>query len=136
MTHILYFTLFFLPFNQLDDMEDAEMISLLVEDCPPVPLVAVTTQVPPGMPRESIVTNLQMFTRVWRTKVPTILNHNVFNQYFDKLLQVIFFLKFHRDLIIEKKSFNLYRLYSRIIITLSKLECYTKSVMLFHFFFI
>ncbi|XP_071520255.1 C2 domain-containing protein 5 isoform X1 [Panulirus ornatus] len=76
---------------ELDDMEDAEMIGLLVEDCPPVPLVAVTTQVPPGIPRDSIVTNLQMFTRVWRTKVPTTLNHNVFNQYFDKLLQSVYF---------------------------------------------
>lgn len=74
--------------QQLDDMEDAEMIDLLVEGSPPVHLVAVTTQLPPGVPTETIVTNLQMFTRVWRAKVPTILSHNVFNHYFDKLLQV------------------------------------------------
>ncbi|KAG7167122.1 C2 domain-containing protein 5-like [Homarus americanus] len=53
---------------ELDDMEDAEMIGLLVEDCPPAQLAAVTTQVPPGVSKDSIVTNLQMFTRVWRTK--------------------------------------------------------------------
>lgn len=69
-------------------MEDAEMIDLLVEGSPPVHMVAVTTQLPPGVPRETIVTNLQMFTRVWRAKVPAILSHNVFNHYFDKLLQV------------------------------------------------
>ena len=74
--------------SQLDDMEDAEMIDLLVEASPPVHLVAVTTQLPPGVPRETIVTNLQMFTRVWRAKVPAMLSHNVFNHYFDKLLQV------------------------------------------------
>lgn len=74
--------------QQLDDMEDAEMIDLLVEGSPPVHLVAVTTQLPPGVPTETIVTNLQMFTRVWRAKVPAILSHNVFNHYFDKLLQV------------------------------------------------
>ncbi|KAK8735811.1 hypothetical protein OTU49_005325, partial [Cherax quadricarinatus] len=76
---------------ELDDMEDAEMIGLLVEGCPPAQLMAVTTQVPPGVPRDRIVTNLQMFTRVWRTKVPATLNHNFFNQYFDKLLQSVYF---------------------------------------------
>lgn len=76
---------------ELDDMEDAEMIDLLVEGSPPVHLVAVTTQLPPGVPTETIVTNLQMFTRVWRAKVPAILSHNVFNHYFDKLLQSVYF---------------------------------------------
>ncbi|KAK8404501.1 hypothetical protein O3P69_007620 [Scylla paramamosain] len=76
---------------ELDDMEDAEMIDLLVEANPPVHMVAVTTQLPPGVPRETIVTNLQMFTRVWRAKVPTLLSHNIFNHYFDKLLQSVYF---------------------------------------------
>ncbi|XP_066976345.1 C2 domain-containing protein 5 isoform X1 [Macrobrachium rosenbergii] len=76
---------------ELDDREDAEMIGLLVEDCTPMQLVTVSTQTPPGVPRESIVTNLQMFTRVWRAKVPTVLNHSSFNQYFDRLLQSVYF---------------------------------------------
>ncbi|XP_068230425.1 C2 domain-containing protein 5 isoform X2 [Palaemon carinicauda] len=76
---------------ELDDREDAEMIGLLVEGCTPMQLVTVSTQAPPGVPRESIVTNLQMFTRVWRAKVPAVLNHNSFNQYFDRLLQSVYF---------------------------------------------
>lgn len=69
-------------------MEDAEMIGMLVEGCQPDRLVAVSTEIPPGIPIENIVTNLQMFTRVWRAKVPATMNHSTFNQYFDRILQV------------------------------------------------
>lgn len=76
---------------ELDDMEDAEMIGMLVEGCQPDRLVAVSTEIPPGVPRENIVRNLQMFTRVWRAKVPATMNHSTFNQYFDKILQSVYF---------------------------------------------
>ncbi|XP_037787961.1 uncharacterized protein LOC119583508 isoform X2 [Penaeus monodon] len=76
---------------ELDDMEDAEMIGMLVEGCQPDRLVAVSTEIPPGVPKENIVTNLQMFTRVWRAKVPATMNHSTFNQYFDKILQSVYF---------------------------------------------
>ena len=69
-------------------MEDAEMISQLVESCAPNQLVAVTTQVPPGVPTDQIVTNLQMFTKIWRAKIPANPNQSTFNHYFDRLLQV------------------------------------------------
>lgn len=76
---------------ELDDLEDAEMIGLLLGSCNPNSLTAVSTERPPGLPTEQIVTNLQMFTRVWRTKVPTNLNPAIFNLYFDKLMQSIYF---------------------------------------------
>ncbi|ROT84780.1 hypothetical protein C7M84_022042 [Penaeus vannamei] len=67
------------------------MIGMLVEGCQPDRLVAVSTEIPPGVPRENIVRNLQMFTRVWRAKVPATMNHSTFNQYFDKILQSVYF---------------------------------------------
>ncbi|KAK7076647.1 C2 domain-containing protein 5 [Halocaridina rubra] len=76
---------------ELDDKEDAEMIGLLVDGCNPTQLVTVSTQSPPGIPKENVVTNLQMFTRVWRAKVPNVLGHGSFNQYFDRLLQSVYF---------------------------------------------
>lgn len=84
----LLYTKHFNLLLQLDDAEDAEMIGMLVESHPPVELMAVSTQHPPGIAPDSLVTSMQMFTRVWRTKVPPILTHNILSQYFDKLLQV------------------------------------------------
>lgn len=84
------------------------MIGLLVESHPPVELMAVSTQHPPGIAPDSLVTSMQMFTRVWRTKVPPILTHNILSQYFDKLLQVSIYNQELRGIYVLYKNRNPY----------------------------
>ncbi|XP_076063001.1 C2 domain-containing protein 5 [Oratosquilla oratoria] len=76
---------------ELDDTEDAEMISVLLEPRPPNYVEVVSTELPPGVPPDQIVAGLQMFTRVWRSKILPNVSHTTFNQYFDRILQSIYF---------------------------------------------
>ncbi|XP_053697644.1 C2 domain-containing protein 5 isoform X2 [Sabethes cyaneus] len=76
---------------ELDDMHDMEIISLLMEPCPPDGFVVVNTQTVPGQHDLEVVRNLQMFTQIWRAKLPTIQPNTSFSKHFQRLLQVIYF---------------------------------------------
>ncbi|XP_036325375.1 uncharacterized protein LOC118738536 isoform X2 [Rhagoletis pomonella] len=76
---------------EVDDIEDLEIISLLMETYPPEGFHVVNTQSVPGMLDIEAVKNLQMFTQVWRAKLDVNQNINGFPKHFQRLLQTIYF---------------------------------------------
>ncbi|XP_058814775.1 C2 domain-containing protein 5 isoform X8 [Topomyia yanbarensis] len=76
---------------ELDDLHDLEIISLLMEPCPPEGFDVVNTQTVPGLNDIEVVRNLQMFTQVWRAKLPMNQSNISFSKHFQRLLQAIFF---------------------------------------------
>uniref|UniRef100_A0A6B2EF72 Putative ca2+-dependent phospholipid-binding protein n=1 Tax=Phlebotomus kandelakii TaxID=1109342 RepID=A0A6B2EF72_9DIPT len=51
---------------EVDDIDDLEVISLLMEPCPPEGFHVVNTQTVPGLLDLEVVRNLQYFAQVWR----------------------------------------------------------------------
>lgn len=87
---------------EVDDIEDMDRISLLMDDRPPEDFHVVNTQTIPGLDDLEIVRNLQMFTQISRTKIPAGQFASMPSKFFARLLQVsvaiyllesIFFLK-------------------------------------------
>ncbi|XP_053967749.1 uncharacterized protein LOC128869237 isoform X1 [Anastrepha ludens] len=76
---------------EVDDIEDLEIISLLMETYPPEGFHVVNTQSVPGMLDMEAVKNLQMFTQVWRAKLDVSQNISGFPKHFQRLLQTIYF---------------------------------------------
>ncbi|KAM7361229.1 C2 domain-containing protein 5 isoform 2-T2 [Cochliomyia hominivorax] len=76
---------------EVDDIEDLEIISLLMEPQPPEGFHVVSTQKVPGMMDMEAVKNLQMFTQVWRAKTDTGQTVSGFPKNFQRLLQTIYF---------------------------------------------
>ncbi|XP_037951366.1 C2 domain-containing protein 5-like [Teleopsis dalmanni] len=76
---------------EVDDIEDLEIISLLMEPYPPEGFHVVNTQSVPGMVDMEAVKNLQMFTQVWRAKLDVGQYINGFPKQFQRLLQTIYF---------------------------------------------
>ncbi|XP_021704770.1 C2 domain-containing protein 5 [Aedes aegypti] len=76
---------------EVDDIHDLEIISLLMEPCPPEGFHVVNTQVVPGLHDVEVVRNLQMFTQVWRAKLPTSQPNISFSKHYQRLLQAIYF---------------------------------------------
>ncbi|XP_060650494.1 C2 domain-containing protein 5 isoform X2 [Drosophila nasuta] len=76
---------------EVDDIEDLEIISLLMEPYPPEGFHVVNTQQVPGMLDLDAVKNLQMFTQVWRARLEVGQNVNGFPKHFQRLLQTIYF---------------------------------------------
>lgn len=76
---------------EVDDIEDLETISLLMEPCPPDGFHVVNTQTVPGLNDLEVVRNLQMFTQVWRAKLTLNQQGSNFPRHFQRLLQTIFF---------------------------------------------
>jgi hypothetical protein len=76
---------------EVDDIQDLEVISHLMEGCPPDGFHVVNTQSVPGLHDLEVVKNLQMFTQIWRAKLT--LNHGSknFSRHFQRLLQTIYF---------------------------------------------
>lgn len=72
----------------MDDPEDAEVLNLLMETCPPDGFHVVNTEFVPGLEELEIVKNLQMFTQIWRAKVQTPCN---LDKHFQRLLQSVYF---------------------------------------------
>lgn len=72
----------------MDDAEDVDVISLLIDPRPPEGFYVVNTETVPGLDEQEIVRNLQMFTQVWRAKIPAGQLTSVFNKHFNRLLQV------------------------------------------------
>ncbi|XP_036228993.2 C2 domain-containing protein 5 isoform X4 [Bactrocera oleae] len=76
---------------EVDDIEDLEIISLLMETYPPEGFHVVNTQSVPGILEMEAVKNLQMFTQVWRAKLDVNQNINGFPKHFQRILQTIYF---------------------------------------------
>lgn len=76
---------------EVDDIEDLEIISCLMEPCPPDGFHVVNTQNVPGLQDMEIVHNLQMFTQIWRSKFSLNQQCSNFTKHFQRLLQIIYF---------------------------------------------
>uniref|UniRef100_A0A1Q3G2Q2 Putative ca2+-dependent phospholipid-binding protein n=1 Tax=Culex tarsalis TaxID=7177 RepID=A0A1Q3G2Q2_CULTA len=76
---------------EIDDIHDLEIVSLLSEPCPPDGFDVVNTETVPGLQDLEVVRNLQMFTQVWRAKMPVNQPNINFSKHFQRLLQAIFF---------------------------------------------
>lgn len=77
---------------EVDDVEDLETISLLMEPSPPEGFHVVNTQTVPGLQDLEVVRNLQMFTQIWRAKLScNQQGSSNFAKHFQRLLQTIFF---------------------------------------------
>ncbi|XP_023709446.1 C2 domain-containing protein 5 isoform X4 [Cryptotermes secundus] len=76
---------------EVDDAEDVDVISLLIDPHPPEGFYVVNTETVPGLDDQEIVKNLQMFTQVWRAKIPTGQPTSVFSKHFHRLLQSVYF---------------------------------------------
>ncbi|XP_031621264.1 C2 domain-containing protein 5 isoform X3 [Contarinia nasturtii] len=76
---------------EIDDVEDLEIISLILEPSAPEGFHVVNTQSLPGLIDLEIARNLQMFTQVWRAKFPTSQKVGTFPKHFLRLLQTIYF---------------------------------------------
>lgn len=76
---------------EVDDIDDVDTISLLMEPCPPEGFHVVNTHTVPGLHDLEVVRNLQMFTQVWRTKLGLNQKGSNFSRHFSRLLQTIFF---------------------------------------------
>lgn len=64
---------------------------MLMESCPPEGFHVVNTQLVPGLHDLEIVRNLQMFSQVWRAKIPMHQANSNFSKHFQRLLQTIYF---------------------------------------------
>ncbi|XP_078046490.1 uncharacterized protein LOC144474946 isoform X1 [Augochlora pura] len=76
---------------EVDDIEDMDRISLLMDDRPPDDFHVVNTQTIPGLDELEIVRNLQMFTQISRTKIPSGQFASMPSKCFAKLLQSVYF---------------------------------------------
>lgn len=78
---------------EIDDIQDLELFSMLMEQSSPEGIQIVNAQGVPGHDSHvEHVKNLQMFTQVWRTKIPSSHQSNSnFSRQFQRLLQSIFF---------------------------------------------
>lgn len=76
---------------EVDDIEDMDRISLLMDDRPPEDFHVVNTQTIPGLDELEIVRNLQMFTQISRTKIPAGQFASMPSKCFAKLLQSVYF---------------------------------------------
>uniref|UniRef100_A0A1B0GF18 C2 domain-containing protein n=1 Tax=Glossina morsitans morsitans TaxID=37546 RepID=A0A1B0GF18_GLOMM len=76
---------------EVDDIEDLEIISLLMEPYPPEGFHIVNTERLPGILDMELVKNLQMFTQVWKAKLDIAQSISNFQKHFQRLLQTIFF---------------------------------------------
>lgn len=104
---------------EIDDIEDLEIISLILEPGAPEGFHVVNTQSVPGLKDLDVARNLQMFSQVWRAKFPSGQKVGHFPKHFIRLLQTIYFklrsmipcaicdLKFRLDLP-EDVSMNIY----------------------------
>lgn len=78
---------------EIDDIQDLELFTMLMEQSSPDGIQIVNAQSVPGHDSNiEHVKNLQMFTQVWRTKIPSSHQSNSnFSRQFQRLLQSIFF---------------------------------------------
>lgn len=76
---------------EVDDIEDMDRISSLMDNRPPDDFHVVNTQTIPGLEDLEIVRNLQMFTQISRAKIPMGQFASMPSKYFARLLQSLYF---------------------------------------------
>ncbi|EFN78199.1 C2 domain-containing protein 5 isoform X2 [Harpegnathos saltator] len=76
---------------EVDDIEDMDRISSLMDDRPPDDFHVVNTQTIPGLEDLEIVRNLQMFSQISRTKIPVGQSATMPSKFFARLLQSLCF---------------------------------------------
>ncbi|KYM95122.1 hypothetical protein ALC62_14233 [Cyphomyrmex costatus] len=76
---------------EVDDIEDMDRISSLMDSRPPDDFHVVNTQTIPGLEDLEIVRNLQMFTQISRAKIPMGQFSSMPSKYFARLLQSLYF---------------------------------------------
>ncbi|XP_068082905.1 C2 domain-containing protein 5 [Anabrus simplex] len=76
---------------EIDDAEDMDVVSLLLDSQPPDGFHVVNTEIIPGLDDLEIVRNLQMFTQVWRSKIQLGHAPRILNSHVNRLLQSVFF---------------------------------------------
>ncbi|KAK2175121.1 hypothetical protein NP493_746g01027 [Ridgeia piscesae] len=73
---------------EVDDAEDVELVSTLIDPLPPVGFDVCNTEMMPGVPH--VVCNLQMFSQVWRGRLGSVSNRS-FSQVCDNIIRSLFF---------------------------------------------
>ncbi|XP_044741540.1 C2 domain-containing protein 5 isoform X2 [Chrysoperla carnea] len=76
---------------EIDDAEDADILSLLMEGPPPNGFNVVNIEQVPGLDDYEVKTHLQMFTQMTRCKLPTNQYSLRFGRQFQRLLQTVYF---------------------------------------------
>ncbi|XP_046986821.1 C2 domain-containing protein 5 isoform X3 [Schistocerca americana] len=77
---------------EIDDSEDVDKLSLLIDPRPPEGFHTVNIETVPGLDELEVVRNLQMFTQVWRAKISSHQTHvGAFSQHINRLLQSVYF---------------------------------------------
>lgn len=75
---------------EIDDSEDVDIIALLIDPRVPDGFDVCNTESVPGV--DTMACNLQMFTRVWRSRTPASgLNTRQFSQICENIMQSLFF---------------------------------------------
>lgn len=64
---------------------------MLIEQRPPDGFQVVNTETVPGSDELELAKNLQMFTQVWRARIPLTQPASYFDKHFQKLLQSVYF---------------------------------------------
>ncbi|XP_065165610.1 uncharacterized protein [Atheta coriaria] len=73
---------------EVDDPDDADVLKSVLEPRPPDGFHVVNTEHVPGLEDLEIVKNLQMFTQIWRAKIPPPFD---LDKHFHRLLQSVYF---------------------------------------------
>ncbi|XP_063706264.1 C2 domain-containing protein 5 isoform X3 [Culicoides brevitarsis] len=76
---------------EVDDIQDLALVSLIMECNPPDGIHVVNTDYIPGLQELEAAKHLQMFSQVWRAKIPSNQLNSGFSKHFQKLLQTIYF---------------------------------------------
>lgn len=76
--------------SQVDDEQDMEIVNQLIDPHPPEGFFVTSTEGLPGLEELEVVRNLQMFTQIWRSRIPSNQPSSSIHKQFHKLLQVIY----------------------------------------------
>ncbi|KAH8294190.1 hypothetical protein KR054_009273 [Drosophila jambulina] len=93
---------------EVDDIEDLEIISLLMEPYPPEGFHVVNTQQVPGMLEMDTVKNLQMFTQVWRARLEVGQSVNGFPKHFQRWVSSWCFKIFYKTIYFRRLLQTIY----------------------------
>ncbi|KAL1456312.1 hypothetical protein WDU94_001054 [Cyamophila willieti] len=89
----------------MDDAEDISVVSQLMDPHPPKGFHVSSIETLPGLEQLEVVKNLQMFTQVWRSRVPSTTS---VNKHFQRLLQTMYYkLRRMTPCAIAKLSFHI-----------------------------
>ncbi|KAI5729779.1 hypothetical protein M8J76_006565 [Diaphorina citri] len=90
---------------EMDDAEDVSVVSQLIDPHPPRGFHVSSIETLPGLDHLEVVKNLQMFTQVWRSRVPSTTS---VNKHFQRLLQTMYYkLRRMTPCAIAKLSFHI-----------------------------